>query len=288
MTLKNKTAREYYDQEAPEYKKMYEPGYEKYPANLIRLNLIIKRLKQNKSRKILDTGCGTAIPMIKLLKQGFDVSGFAYSKQMVEFGKSELISAKYSSKRIFQANLEKNKTLPTKKFDAILSLGVFPHIKNEKIALRNIRNCLNKNGKAFIEFRNELFATFSMNKYSADFYLNELIDVQEIPTKVKSELINFYSKRLSIKRPTKQKNGRISYNEILAKFRNPLTIEDKLFKPENMKIDKIHFYHYHAIPPTFQNKYPELFIKLSKKLEKSDSWKGYFLSSAFVVESSKI
>ena len=288
MTLKNNTAREYYDQEASEYKKMYEPGYEKYPANLIRLKLIIKRLKENKSKKILDTGCGTAIPMIKLLKQGFDVNGFDYSKQMVEFGKSELISAKYSSKRIFQADLEKNKTLPTKKFDAILSLGVFPHIKNEKIALRNIRNCLNKNGKAFIEFRNELFATFSMNKYSADFYLNELIDMQEIPTKVKSELINFYSKRLSVKRPTKQKNGRISYNEILAKFRNPLTIEDKLFKPENMKIDKIHFYHYHAIPPTFQNKYPELFIKLSKKLEKSDSWKGYFLSSAFVVESSKI
>ena len=288
MTSKNKTAREYYDQEAPDYKKMYEPKYEKYPANLIRLKLIIKRLKQNKSRKILDTGCGTAIPMIKLLKQGFDVNGFDYSKQMVEFGKSELISAKYSSKRIFQADLEKNKTLPTKKFDAILSLGVFPHIKNEKIALRNIRNCLNKNGKTFIEFRNELFATFSMNKYSADFYLNELIDIQEIPTKVKNKLINFYSKKLSIKRPTKQKNGRISYNEILAKFRNPLTIEDELFKPEKMKIDKIHFYHYHAMPPNFQSKYPELFIKLSKKLEKSDSWKGYFLSSAFVVESSKI
>jgi hypothetical protein len=114
------------------------------------------------------------------------------------------------------------------------------------------------------------------------------LKIHEIPTKIKSELINFYSKRFSIKRPTKQKNGRISYNEILAKFRNPLTIEEELFKPEKMKIDKIHFYHYHAMPPNFQNKYPELFIKLSKKLEKSDSWKGYFLSSAFVVESSKI
>ena len=288
MISKNRTAREYYDQEAPEYKKMYEPGYEKYPANLIRLKLIIKRLKQNKSKTILDTGCGTAIPMIKLLKQGFDVNGFDYSKQMVEFGKNELISAKYSSNRIFHADLQKKNTMPNKKFDAILSLGVFPHIKNEKIALRNIKNCLNKKGKTYIEFRNELFATFSLNKYSADFFLNELIDIQEIPTKIKNELIDFYSKRFSIKRPTKQKNGRISYNEILAKFRNPLTIEEELFKPEKMKIDKIHFYHYHAMPPNFQNKYPELFIKLSKKLEKSDSWKGYFLSSAFVVESSKI
>ena len=73
---KNKTARDFYDQEAQNYKKMYEPGYEHYPANLIRLKLIIKRLNENKARKILDAGCGTAIPMIKLLKQGFDVEGF--------------------------------------------------------------------------------------------------------------------------------------------------------------------------------------------------------------------
>ena len=55
-----------------------------------------------------------------------------------------------------------------------------------------------------------------------------------------------------------------------------------------MKIDKIHFYHFHAMPPIFEKKYPELFRKLSKKLEKSNSWKGYFLSSAFVVEECKI
>ena len=51
---KNKTARNFYDQEAQNYKKMYEPGYEHYPANLIRLKLIIKRLNENKARKIID------------------------------------------------------------------------------------------------------------------------------------------------------------------------------------------------------------------------------------------
>ena len=91
-----RSAEEYYDQEAKQYKKMYEPGYEKYPANLIRLRLIIKRLNENKSKKVLDAGCGSAIPMIKLLKKGFDVRGFDFSKQMVDFGKYELKSAKYS------------------------------------------------------------------------------------------------------------------------------------------------------------------------------------------------
>jgi len=287
MEKKSRTAQEYYDQEAQNYKKMYEQGYKYYPANLIRLRLIIKRLKENNSKQILDTGCGTAIPMIKLLKKGFGVRGFDYSKNMISLGKRELEIAKYQSELIYQADLEKKSTIKNKKFDAVLSLGVFPHIKNEKIALRNIRDCLKRDGKSYIEFRNGLFSTFSLNKYSADFFLNELIGYDKLPNKIKNELLDFYSKKLSIKKPTKRKDGRISYNEILARFRNPLTIEEDLFKPLKMKVDRIHFYHFHALPPIFEKKYPEIFRKFSKKMEKSDSWKGYFLSSAFVVEASK-
>ena len=94
MKKKSRTAQKYYDQEAQNYKKMYEQGYKYYPANLIRLRLIIKRLKENNSKQILDTGCGTAIPMIKLLKKGFDVRGFDYSKNMISLGKRELELAK--------------------------------------------------------------------------------------------------------------------------------------------------------------------------------------------------
>ena len=54
-----------------------------------------------------------------------------------------------------------------------------------------------------------------------------------------------------------------------------------------MKVEKIHFYHYHSMPPIFEKKYPKIFRKTSMKLEKPDNWKGYFLSSAFVVEASK-
>ena len=49
-----KSTKYFYNQEATNYKKMYEPGYQHYPANLIRLKLIIKRLKANNSKKILD------------------------------------------------------------------------------------------------------------------------------------------------------------------------------------------------------------------------------------------
>ena len=109
MKKNTKSTQDFYNQEAQTYKKMYEPGYEYYPANLIRLKLIIKRLKENNSKKILDAGCGTAIPMIKLLKLGFDVIGFDYSKEMVTFGKKELELANYKPDLIYHANLEKKK-----------------------------------------------------------------------------------------------------------------------------------------------------------------------------------
>jgi hypothetical protein len=44
---------------------------------------------------------------------------------------------------------------------------------------------------------------------------------------------------------------------------------------------------YYSIVLQLNKKYPELFKKMSMQMEKQNSWKGYFLSSAFVVEASK-
>jgi hypothetical protein len=66
-----------------------------------------------------------------------------------------------------------------------------------------------------------------------------------------------------------------------------LTIEDEIFKPNGFSVNKIHFYHYHALPPIFENKYPGLFQELSLRLEKPNDWKGYLMASAYVVEAIK-
>ena len=61
-----------------------------------------------------------------------------------------------------------------------------------------------------------------------------------------------------------------------------INIENDLFTPNGMKIDKIHYYH--SMPPIFEKKYPKIFKHTSIKLEKLNNWKGLFLCSAFVVE----
>jgi len=289
MNLKSgkEQAKKYYDQEAKDYIQMYKEEYKEYPANLIRLNFIIERLKQNKVKTVLDAGCGTCGTMIRLLKEGFKVTGFDFSEEMVKEGRKELEKAGYDPNLIFHSDLEEDTTLSQEKFDAIIALGVFPHILNEKEAISNMRGMLSKHGLVFIEFRNDLFASYTLNKYSLDFFLNRVIELSSLPDDIAEEVINFYSERLKVDKPDRKEKGKICYTNILAKFHNPLNIEEELFIPTGFSIVKIHFYHYHALPPIFENRYPELFRKLSLKMEKPNDWRGYLMASAYVVEARK-
>lgn len=276
--------REYYDQEAGDYNKIYRDECAEYPANQVRLNFVVERLKQNSVRTVLDVGCGTCIPMLRLLKEGFQVKGFDFSEEMVKEGKRELEKAGVDSNLIFRGDLEDDSSFPDEKFDAIIALGVFPHLSDEGKALSNMRMRLNKRGLVFIQFRNDLFAAFTLNKYSLDFFLNRVIDLGSLPEDVAEEVINFYSNRLKVDKPDRKTGRKISFLDIRATFRNPLTIEEELFKPNGFSVSKIHFYHYHALPPIFESKYPSLFHELSLKLEKPNDWKGYLMASAYVVE----
>lgn len=280
-------ARDYYSQEAGDYIRMYTNRWDKYPANLIRIKFIIKRLKKNKVKTILDAGCGTCGPMIRLLKEGFDVRGFDFSKEMVQEGKRELKKSGYDPKLIHHADLEDQKTLPGQKFDAILALGVFPHILNERKALANMKKLLNPGGIVLIEFRNDLFAAFTLNKYSLDFFVNRIIDLPSLPNNIQDEVVNFYSQKLKVDKPLKRRDGKIEYTDILAKFHNPLNIGKELFDSIGLAVTNLHFYHYHVLPPFFEDKHPKMFRGLSLKMEKIDDWRGYLMASAYVVEAKR-
>jgi len=282
-------AREYYDQETKDYLHMYEKDYAGYPADLIRFQtIILKRLKDLKVRTVLDAGCGSCWPMRELLRNGFEVTGFDFSEKMIDEGKKVLVNSGFNPDSISVGDVEKKSTLPKKKFDAMIALGVFTHLLDQKKALMNVNKMLKKNGKALIQFRNDLFDSFTLNNYSYDFFLHSLINIGKFPNKVRDDINNFYLKRLMMQKVTKKNTKKVAYNDVLASFSNPLTIGDELFKPCGFRLDRIHFYHYHALPPVFASKYPELFKKMSMKAEDPNNWKGYFMASAFVVEATKI
>jgi len=282
--------KKYYDQDTQiqNYFKMYEKGFETYPVNLLRIKIIEKRLKKFNIKSIFDIGCGSCGSMIRLLKDGYTVQGNDFSEKMIDSGKKNLIKAGYNPNLITVGNIEKTETLPKKKFDAVIALGVFPHLTNDKKTLRKIHKMVKNKGKVFIQFRNDLFSAFTVNQYSYDFFLNQVIEKKNLSRKILKELEKFYAKRFVNTKRIRKGEGKITYDKILAKFHNPLTVESELFTPTKFSVDKIHFYHYHALPPYFQNKYPKLFNKLSLKMEKENDWRGNLMASVFVVEATKM
>lgn len=277
----------YYDQEAEDYINMYKEGYKEYPANLIRLKIILKRLKENKVKSLLDAGCGAALPMIEIMKEGIAAKGFDFSEEMVKRAKAELKKAGYDPNLVWKGDIEDGFGPPEERFGAAMALGVFPHIRNEKKALMNMRKILNKKGIVLIEFRNDLFAAYTLNKYSLDFFLNRVIELNSIPAGLKDKVADFYSERLKADKAAATDSGRIAYTDIPARFHNPLSIEKDLFKPCGFSVTALHFYHYHALPPVFENEDPNLFRKLSIEMEDPSSWKGYLMASAFVCEAKR-
>ena len=102
---------------------------------------------------------------------------------------------------------------------------------------------LKKGGLVFIEFRNDLFAAFTLNKYSLDFFLNRVLDLDSFPKDAAKEVIDFYQERLKVDKIITKEDGKLDYTDVLAKFRNPLCIEEELFRPNGFKIENFHFYH---------------------------------------------
>jgi 2-polyprenyl-3-methyl-5-hydroxy-6-metoxy-1,4-benzoquinol methylase len=286
-SLKEEKVEKFYNQEAKNWNQMYGGKYDYYPANQFRLDIVVSRLKESKSKKILDVGCGAGAPLIRLLKEKFDCMGCDFANEMVEEGRKALAKEGFDSNLILKGNVEEKSSLPNSKFDAILALGVFPHVKDAEKSLKNLWSCLDKNGKVFISFRNDLFSAFTLNKYSKEFFINKVLNLKSLSPVLLNEIDKFYSDLFKTDNFNINNKEKILYTDIKADFDNPLTIENELFNPCGFTVNKLHFYHYHALPPIFEQKHKDEFRKLSMGMEKPNDWRGYIMASAFVVEATK-
>tara|TARA_B100001057_G_C22867389_1_gene957176 strand:- start:5417 stop:6274 length:858 start_codon:yes stop_codon:yes gene_type:complete len=269
--------------------KSYSTMYEKksdlkkiYPANTKRLDIFIKLLKKYKPKKIIDAGCGTGKPLIKIKKLGFNIIGYDKAQNMVKMAKENLKKNKLNSNLIFEDNFEKPKSIKKNSVDCILGMGTFYYSKNFQKTLKTQISKLKKNGRIIFSLRNELFNIATFNDYSANFFSN-LYALEE-----KSPKIKFFFKKLMkgfhTRKSIKVKN--IDDEKVYSSLHNPLTINSKLQKI-NIKINGIYYYHFHYLPPLFE-KIDKEFRKKSLKLENPNNWKGILMASAFVVDGQKI
>jgi len=294
----------YYDASAENYHLQYERNLisdisRDYPANYFRLHQLINSFAQNNVRKVIEVGVGEGTPLVTLSKAGMDVSGFDISHKMVEKARTNFAENGLSPENIIFGDIQDPITysplLKAGQFDALLAMGVLPHVRNEEFVLKNMKNLVKPNGRVFIEFRNKLFSLFTFNRYTYEFIMEDLLE--GVSPQLKSIVSKNLRDRLQMNLPTPRKTGEsanlidssadgevLGYDAILSKFHNPFEMVD-LFEKIGFKESKLHWYHYHPAMPNLSKENPHLFRDEALKLEHNNSnWKGMFLCSAFVIE----
>jgi len=280
---------DYYDQEAEKYTDIYTVPYmeqEFYPANAVRLEIILERLRDRDAKSLLDIGCGSGYPLARFLKAGFDAYGLDFSPKMVERARVLLEREGHDPSRVTEGDIEKRSMLPNRTFDAIVATGVFAHNLDETAAFSNLRDLLSSNGVALVEFRNALMSLFSINRHSASFVWDELLMGDRLPEPLREQTRKFLSDKFDTEVQSVGRKRSIEYTDILARYHNPLTLAE-LVASHGLKLVKIHYYHFHAASPHLEKSHKQQFWQESLKLERSDDWRAMFLCSAYVAEITK-
>jgi len=112
---------------------------------------VIKLLKKEKVKRVLDLGCGSGRHTVLLAKEGFDVYGTDISEEGLKLTKKELKSLNLKAK-LKKASCYKKFPYNDNYFDAIISIQVIHHnyLKNIKYCISEIERVLKPKGIAFI------------------------------------------------------------------------------------------------------------------------------------------
>lgn len=266
---------EYYDRIAGEYHRQYDGTGRDYPANKIRLDIIVKRLKKLGVKSVYEIGVGEGTPLLTIREAtGAKVTGCDISREMIEIARRTL-----GSTAIAYCDAEKEFHVIGDPYDAVIATGVLPHVQNDLMLFNNIKKLLREGGTTFIEFRNALFSLFTFNRHTVDFIEKSLLDIGPGNTQamVRKGLRNLLGTELDT----------VSDFDAIAKFHNPFVLLPAL---ENLGFDvrQIHWYHFHPAPPMYARYMGEdEFTRQALKMEVEQGWRGMFLASAGVVEAVK-
>ena len=265
-----------------------------YPANYFRLQLLLNSFVDNGVKRVVEVGVGEGTPLATLARAGMEVAGFDISEAMVAKSKERMVEIGQDPDRIIWGDVQDPSSyvelLRDGQYDALMAMGVMPHVSNDEQTLLNMRTMLRPGGLAFIEFRNKLFSLFSFNRYTYEFVMDDLL--QGVSDDIRSHVGDFLRERLEMQRPPVRDthyddDTKVGYDAILSKFHNPFEVTE-LFDALGFEDIELLWYHYHPAMPWLAEKAPEAFREEAIRLEHEPSgWRGLFLCSAFVVQARK-
>ncbi|KIF66072.1 hypothetical protein HY68_37710 [Streptomyces sp. AcH 505] len=261
------------------------------------LDLVRRLVAERDVKRLLDAGCGPASMLRHFVEPGREVYGFDLTPEMVAEARRVLVAQGVPQDHVWDGSVAvaSDFVAPDGKadYDCVLSSGVMPHIPQaiEADVIAGIRAALRPGGHAIVEARNELFSMFTLNRYSHEFFLKQLLpidalrkhagDRQEGLSAALAQVEGMFRTDLP---PIRQgKADEPGYDEVLSRTHNPLLLQQQ-FRDGGFENVQLFYYHFHCLPPMVSGHAPQLFREVSLQMEANpQDWRGLFMASAFFV-----
>jgi len=243
-------------------------------------------------RRLLDAGCGPASMLRTLADLDIALHGFDLTAEMVAEARRVMTALGTPAGHVWQASVldaDAYRSPDGQPFDAAICIGVLPHVRpgDDDIVLARLREAVRPGGLVIVEARNQLFSLFTLNRYSRDFFLSELIrpeTFQAAPGSGLDAALAELDQRFRVDLPPIRRGseGEPGYDEVLSRTHNPLVLRERMAAAGYRDVELL-FYHYHALPPMLEHHLPADFRARSLALENPRDWRGHFMASAFLL-----
>jgi 2-polyprenyl-3-methyl-5-hydroxy-6-metoxy-1,4-benzoquinol methylase len=248
---------------------------------------------------VLDAGCGPASMLRDLNGLGLDRYGFDLTVEMVVEARRVMAAQNVPESHIWDGSVldQSSFRTPSQGYGAAICFGVLPHIPTDQdaTALANLTAAVQPGGLVLVEARNQLFALFTLNRYSRDFFRETLIDEAALRAEADPEeagaidvALEELDHRFRVDLPP-VRTGKLDepgYDQVLSRTHNPFEMKNAAEAAGLVDVETL-FYHYHALPPLVEGLLPRTFRDRSLALESPRNWRGHFLASAFILKGRK-
>ena len=201
-----------------------------YPANYFRLQKIKERVHALGLRSVYELGIGDGSPLAAMAEMGLRVGGSDLTPGMLDVARAQFVAKGFDPSALTWGDIQDRATLEeaisTGPYDAVMSLGVLPHVRDEGAVVDNMSAFIEPGGTMFLQFRNSLLSLFSFNRLTMEFIEDELLAGQ--PEEIRAVVRAGLESRLAMDKPPLRTGtpDAPGYDEILAKFHNPFELAE--------------------------------------------------------------
>lgn len=275
----------FFEKNFPSSKRNYVSENNLANRDIILIKKIFPRILKKKSR-ILDFACGKA-EMLSWLSETKKVRVVGIEKSQGQIDAAVKLNGENIRNKIIKGSVSYLDKIKDNSFEIILAIGIFQYLSEDdlKMALKNFHRILSPKGVLVATFQNLLFDLFTFNRYTLEFFSNDLLfdkslGIPALPNDIK----NYLYKMMPFRSKPIKTNNRARDN-IFVRLSNPLTIKEELWDLDFIT-KKLYYYNFSGLPLEIRERFQKFAYKTEKamELENSENWRGALMANAFICE----